>query len=93
MTFFDLAFEFQVLTGFAILALLAVLTLWSIWLTKLLKSKFKNDIPTYWSVGLSFLATAAILTIGKAEPFEELTLIAAAKLIAWWSTTRRTSQA
>lgn len=93
MTFFDLKFEFQVLAGFAILALLAVLTLWSIWLINLLKSKFKNDVPTYWSVGFSFLATAAILTTGKAEPFEELTLLAAANLIAWWSIARKTIEA
>ncbi len=93
MSFFDLKFEFQILAGLAILTVLVVLTLWSAWLINFLKSKFKNYVPTFWSVGLSFLATAAILTIGKAEPFEELTLIAAANLIGWWSIARKDAHA
>jgi hypothetical protein len=93
MSFFDMKFASQILAfAFVLLAMLVILTTWSSWLINLLKSKFKNDVPTYWSVGVSFLAMAATTTIGKAEPFWELTMVAAANLIAWWLISRKNCQ-
>ena len=90
MALFGLDFKFLLLALGASLVFLAVMTAWAIWVITIIRSKMTVETHLVWPVGLSLLASSAIIGIGNVEPFEELAILTLGHAIAWYFIQRKT---